>query len=82
MQEELERGSERVSGVGLTPEGVLGGSALRGRLGGSRPSSTRRREIHLRELPPSEGPLRHIGFEGEFHRSGLPLSEVPERPIR
>ena len=41
----------------------------------------RSREIHLSRQPPSECPQRHIGSRGEFHGSGLPLSEVPLGPI-
>ena len=37
--------------------------------------------IHLEALPPSQVLLRHIAVRGDFHRSGLPLPEVPERPI-
>ena len=37
--------------------------------------------IHLRALPPLQGPQRHIDFRGEFHRSGLPLSEALQRQV-
>ena len=37
--------------------------------------------VHLEALPPLQCPQRHIGLEGEFHRSRLPLPEVPQRPI-
>ena len=37
--------------------------------------------VHLRALPPLQCLLRHIAVRGEFHRSGLPLSKVLQRPI-
>ena len=37
--------------------------------------------VHLRALPPLQCPQGHIGFRGEFHRSGQPLPEVLQRPI-
>ena len=38
--------------------------------------------VHLRALPPLQCPQRHIDFRGECHRSGQPLSEMLQRPIR
>ena len=37
--------------------------------------------IHLGGSPPLQCLQRHIGFRGEFHRLGLPLPEVPQRPV-
>ena len=44
---------------------------------GRLPSEVERLCVHLRALPPSECPQRHIGFEGEFHGAGQPMPEVP-----
>ena len=46
-------------------------------LRGIYPSKVERLCVHLGVSPPLQYPQRHIGFRGEFHRSGLPLSEVP-----
>ena len=36
--------------------------------------------VHLGAAPPLQGTLGHIGFQGEFHGSMLPLPEVLLRP--
>ena len=57
------------------------GDPLQKAFWGMLPREVERLCIHLRALPPLQCLQRHIAFRGEFHRSGLPLPEVPQRQV-